>query len=84
MRRKTVLYKHTVDTFTPKAESGQFRPLGLGRARDWLTIFCKIPSSSIHRDNSDETYQEMYPQQMMNLSTGIFSYITVYNRNCFM
>ena len=31
MRRKTVLLEHTRDTFTPVAESGQFRPLRLGR-----------------------------------------------------
>ena len=31
MRRKTVLFEHTRNTFTPIAESGQFRPLGLGR-----------------------------------------------------
>ena len=31
MRRKTVLFEHTRDTYTPIAESGQFRPLRLGR-----------------------------------------------------
>ena len=31
MQRKTVLFEHTRDTFTPIAESGQFRPLRLGR-----------------------------------------------------
>ena len=31
MRRKMVLFEHTRDTFTPIAESGQFRPLGSGR-----------------------------------------------------
>ena len=43
MRRKTVLFEHTRDTFTPIAESGQFRPSGWVGARDGLTIFCKIP-----------------------------------------
>ena len=31
IRRKTVLFERTRDTFTPIAESGQFRPLRLGR-----------------------------------------------------
>ena len=31
MRRKTVLFEHPGDTFTPIAESGQFQPLRLGR-----------------------------------------------------
>ena len=43
MRRKTVLFEHTRDTFTPTAESGQFRPLRLGGGEGGLTIFCKIP-----------------------------------------
>ena len=32
MRRKTVLFEHTGDTFTPIDESGQFGPLRLGRS----------------------------------------------------
>ena len=32
MRRKTVLFEHTDDAFTPIDESGQFRPLRLGRS----------------------------------------------------
>ena len=31
IRRKTVLFEHTRDTFTPIADSGQFRPLRLVR-----------------------------------------------------
>ena len=43
---KTVLFEHTRDTFTPLAESGQFRPSGWVGVRDRLTIFCKIPITS--------------------------------------
>ena len=46
MRRKTVLFEHTMYTFTPIAESGQFRPARSGRVGDRLTMICKIPSSS--------------------------------------
>ena len=45
MRRKTVLFGHTSDTFTPMAENGQFRPVGSGRVGGRLTMICKIPST---------------------------------------
>ena len=44
MWRKTVLFEHMRDTFTPIAESGQFRPVRSGRVEGGLTMICKIPN----------------------------------------